>query len=768
MTDSRFNFPGDATVPAGSAAGDSQLTEAELRELLGDISGENFSEYLDRKLLGLGGMGAVYAGTEPGLNRTVAVKVLRPQYRYSAERIEAFIREARLTAKIDHPNIIPVHRFGVFDDAGVYFTMRRIAGHTLNTIISHIRDDHEDYRRRYSLRRLIGIFLSACNAVAFAHSRGVMHGDLKPGNIMVGKYAEVLVMDWGLAYDTSGEGDEALRKALVPEKKAKDAGDIGGTPAFMAPEHITGEFSVPDRKSEVYALGAILYSILTLQKSPFETSSRRNLARRIVSGKPVLPRRAAPKFWDTPRELEAICLKAMAVKREERYNDVEELIQDIMNYLDGYPVKAYSPLLIYRLQKRILRKPLIPALVFVLLLVSAFFYEWNMIALRRDRQIRYELAVSSANQGVNLSRILRRYCRTLRSEHIDTERRRSLEQRIAGVIIRTANVYESALGNLEELPLSEVMVDVKLIIYDLIMTGNVLNTHSLACEASTNFRYSGSILTADFLSTLGRHKALTDLMVKNNPYMSSMYGKLSGSNARLRLPESFAASGWKLDVLDSNFKAIPAPFVDGSEICLDAGRYILRFSHLKFGVFHTPLQLNTGNIYVCDLRFPEKPIPENMAYIPGSEDENFVRGFFIRRKEVTIAEYIEFWKSLPENERKSRQVRFFSHEKDRFLPLWDNGGSVTAPYRPDSPVFGVSLEQAEEYCQWLSAKLNKTVRLPETGEWERAAYSFGSKNISAYAVGDLNRSIRELRASKSSGLYGRNIGFRYVMDMEQK
>jgi formylglycine-generating enzyme required for sulfatase activity len=189
---------------------------------------------------------------------------------------------------------------------------------------------------------------------------------------------------------------------------------------------------------------------------------------------------------------------------------------------------------------------------------------------------------------------------------------------------------------------------------------------------------------------------------------------------------------------------------------------------LKLGVFHTPLQLNTGNIYVCDLKFPEKPIPENMAYIPGSEDENFVRGFFIRRKEVTIAEYIEFWKSLPENERRSLRVRFFSHEKDRFLPLWDKDGSVTAPYRPDSPVFGVSLAQAEEYCQWLSAKLNKTVRLPETGEWERAAYSFGSKNISAYAVGDLNRSIRELLASKSSGLYGRNIGFRYVMDMEQK
>ena len=762
MTDSQFNARNDATVPAGSAAGDSQLTEAELRALLGDISGENFEEYTDRKLMGLGGMGAVYSGNEPGLNRRVAIKVLRPQYRYSAERIEAFIREARLTAKIDHPNIVPVHRFGVFNDAGVYFTMRCIVGNTLNTIISNIRDDHEDYRHRFTLRRLIGIFLSTCNAVAFAHSRGVMHGDLKPGNIMIGKYGEVLVMDWGLAHDDSDEGDEALREALIPES-GNAVSDIGGTPAYMAPEHVTGEYSTPDRKSEIYSLGAILYSILTLRKSPFETSSKRKLAERIVSGRTDLPRKAAPIFWDVPRELEAICLKAMAVNRDNRYDDVEELIADIMNYLDGYPVKAYSPRFFYRLQKRIARKPLFPALIFVFILVSALFYEWKMIELRKDRRVRYELAISAADQGMNLSSILRRYCRTLRRKYVSAERRRELETRMAGIIIRTANVYETALGNLEEIPLSDALADTKSIISDLIVTASVLNTHSLACEAASNFRHSASTLTADFLTILTRHKTLTELLVRDNSYLQDIYRKLTDNSGRVKFPDHIYASGWKVDVLDSSFKYL---LHAQPETRLTAGNYILQFKHQQLGCFTVPLVIHPSNIFDCDIRLPGKKLPDSMAYIPGAKGDNSAKGFLIRKKEITIAEYISYWKTLPENARKAQLVRFFSKEKNRFMPLWDEKGNVTAPHKPSSPVFGVSVENAEDYCRWRSKEYKRPVRLPDADEWERAAFTFSGSDISAYNVGDLNRSVRELLATKTAGASQRNIGFRYVMDVK--
>ena len=772
MTEARINAPGDATVPAGTQDGDSQLTGAELRALLGDAPGENFAEYGDRKLLGIGGMGAVYSGVEPGLNRKVAVKVLRPQYRYSAERIEAFIREARLTAKIDHPNIVPVHRFGVFDDAGVYFTMRRIAGDTLNSIISNVANDIDDYRRKYTLRRLTGIFLSACHAVAFAHSRGVMHGDLKPGNIMVGKYGEVLVMDWGLAYDKSGEKeqDETLIKALMLQKTTL-SNDIGGTPAFMAPEHISGEYTTPDSKSEVYALGAILYSILTLKKGPFEqTHSRSKLARKIVSGKLLLPRKAAPKYREVPRELEAICLKAMAKDRDRRYNTVDELITEIMNYLDGYPVKAYSPLFIYRMQKRIVRKPLVPALIFVFIMVGAFFYEWNMFEIKKDIQIRHSIALSAVSQGNNHSRTLRRYNRMLRQTNLDINKRRDIEQITSAMIMRTANIYETAFSNFAEVPQQIMLTDAKVAVSEFILTGKDLNTYSLSREASLGFRNAQNILVADFISVLNRHKNIVHLAVKDNKRIDSIYTKLTGTTGTLMLPDCVSNGSWQLDICDNEGKRIRTYSLlsDGTELKLLPGEYILKFHNDSIGTVNMPLLLNRTNIFVCDIKFPSVPIPDEMAYIPGLHHSGEINSFFIRTREVSIKEFVEFWKTLPADEKAASRVRVYSEKDKRFLPLWDIDGKILHPYKPDDPVFGITLDCARNYCRYLSRKLNRSIRLPEQEEWNRAAFCFNSNNISVYGIDDLNRHVRELLASKSSNVFNRNIGFRYVMDLTEK
>ena len=771
MPESRHDAFGDATVPAGSSAGDSQLTDAELRELLGDAPGETFSEYSDRKLLGLGGMGAVYSGVEKGLNRTVAVKVLRPQYRYSAERIEAFIREARLTAKIDHPNIVPVHRFGVFDDAGVYFTMRRIAGDTLNTIIANVSNDVGDYRRKYTLTRMVGIFLSVCNAMAYAHSRNVMHGDLKPGNIMVGQYGEVLVMDWGLACDTSGDvsNDDALKKALLPEQKGT-ANDVGGTPAYMAPELITGEITLPDPQSEVYALGAILYAILTLKKGPFDVElSRNKLAGSIVAGKLTRPSKAAPKYRDVPRELEAICLKAMEQNRTKRYKDVEELISEIRNYLDGYPVKAYSPLFIYRLQKRILRKPLIPAMVFVLLVGGIFFYEWNLLEQRKGIQVKFAEGINAANKGATLSYALRRNCRILRNTNVAPDRRDDMVQRTSRNLMLTTYAYESALRNFESVPMPIARNDVKAAISDLVLTERDLNTYNLAREAAMGFCHAGNVLISDFLSVLDRHKKLADLAVKDSTQLKKLYEKLSGSHGTVVLPEEVVSGRWSLDVCDMSGRKILTAVsgTEHSEIKLQAGKYILTFFNSELGSFKMPLLLEKANRFICDLKFPAKPLAPEMAYIAGTENGD-IASFCIRKKEVTIAEYIEFWKSVYKQDKQVRRVRFFSEKEERFIPLWDENGKVAFPYKPEDPVFGVSIVAASHYCSWLSEKCKIRVSLPEHDQWQRAAFSFDNGNVSAYGVADLNRNIRELLSSKNTGTFSRNIGFRYVMSLVKK
>ena len=771
MPESRNDVMGDATVPAGSSAGDSQLTGAELRELLGGMPGEMFSEYSDRKLIGIGGMGAVYSGYEQGLNRNVAVKILRPQYRYSAERIEAFIREARLTAKIDHPNIVPVHRFGVFDDAGVYFTMRRIAGDTLNTIIANVSNDIGDSRRKYTLPRMMGIFLSVCNAVAYAHSRGVMHGDLKPGNVMVGKYGEVLVMDWGLACDRNSENteDDALHRALIPEQDSSSK-DVGGTPAYMAPELITGDLSLPDARSEVYALGAILYAILTLKKGPFDVDvSKNKLANNIVYGKLPRPSKAAPKYRDVPRELEAICLKAMEQDREKRYKDVDELISEIRNYLDGYPVKAYSPLFIYRLQKRIVRKPLIPALIFVFLLVSVFFYEWNMLEQRKSVQVKHAEGISSANKGATLSHALRRDCRVLRRTNIDPLRSDAMVQQASRRLMLTTHAYESALRNFDSIPLPLVINDLKSAVSDLILTGRDINTYSLAREASMGFVHAGNVLISDFISILDRHRKLADEAVKDNVILKNLYRKLSGNSGTLQMSEEVTSGKWKVDIHSTDGKKIYSG-ISGekySEIKLDVGKYLLIFSNPELGVFHAPLVVERANRFICDLKFPTTPVPQYMAYISGTENGD-IRTFLIRKKEVSIGEYIEFWKSVSGEKQQAIRVRFFSEKENRFLPLWDDNGNVTAPYKPEDPVFGVPINGARRYCEWLSKKHNLRITLPEQDQWQRAAFSFDNSNVSVYAVADLNRNIRELLASANTGISSRNIGFRYVMDPVEK
>jgi serine/threonine protein kinase len=659
----------------------------------------------------------------------------------------------------------------VFDDAGVYFTMRCIAGDTLNSIINNISNDVDDYRRKYTLRRLVGIFLSVCNAVAFAHSKGVMHGDLKPGNVMVGQYGEVLVMDWGLAHNASAaeDQDENLRRALIPEKRAA-VSDIGGTPVFMAPEHVSGEYTVPDRKSEVYALGAILYSILTLKSSPFsQEKSPRRLARQIVSGRPELPRRAAPKFHTVPRELEAICLKAMEKDRKKRYSDVDELILDIMNYLDGRPVKAYSPFIIYRLQKHIIRRPLIPVVIFVLVSLSLLFYQWNLVTLRKDQLLHQEIASGAVAQGTGLSRMLKVHFRKMKKNGVLSPERRMAEQQLFSTLMHTVNIFDAALSNLENMPIASALPDAKIAVSDLIVTGIDLNTYDLSSEIFCNFTHARNVLMADFVSVIDRHRKLADAVVQNSPRLKEMYGKLTGSNGRVRFPDSTGV--WRLSVADISGCRIIKDYVPdaGAEIELPPGEYKFTFTGKDGNVFHFPVSVHRANIFVCDIAFPQEQIPEKMVYIPGGAGAESIHGFFIRKSEVSIAEYIGFWKTFPENIRDSRTIYFYCDKRHKFFPLWDKSGSVTAPYKASDPVFGVSVSDAQAYCRWMSRKSGRLIRLPMREEWSRAAFDFDKQSsVAVYGVESLDYTIREMLGGGKLDLNKKHIGFRYVMDMKKR
>jgi len=272
--------------------------------------------------LARGGMGTVYLAEDTELNRQVAIKVLNSSD-VTTDLSERMVREAQIIARLEHPGIVPVHDVGVLPDGRVFYAMKYVRGKRLDEYAAETD----------SIRDRLRKFQAACDAVAFAHAHGVMHRDLKPQNIMIGSFGEVLVLDWGVAkilrkHEPASEAD-TLR---LPGKRKQDHktdeaiegttdGTIIGTRHYMSPQQARGEIDRLDERSDVYSLGAVLYFLLT-DRAPSPTHPRT-----------VNPRVSKPA--------EAICVKALSPEPDARYATAAELSRDIGKWLDAEPVSAY-------------------------------------------------------------------------------------------------------------------------------------------------------------------------------------------------------------------------------------------------------------------------------------------------------------------------------------------------------------------------------------------------------------------------------------------
>ncbi len=299
-----------------------------------------------RTLHSSGGIGEVWIANDVVLGRQIAVKKLRDDKATAPVHRERFLREAKLTAQLDHPGIVPVYDYFANDESGLCcYIMRFVNGRTLTEVIRSYHDQRTRDGRAAATGafiQLLGYFLRVCNTVAFAHSRRVIHRDLKGDNIIIGDFDEVLVLDWGLAkqlpeevsasHSKPREEDISLVATLPTGGRASSQtlqGEQLGTPSFMAPEQAAGLVDEIDYRTDVYGLSALFYEIL-VGEPPFRGPSIANVMRRVLDEPPTAPNQIV---GGVPPELEAACLKGLAKSKDQRFQSVAELANAVQSWL---------------------------------------------------------------------------------------------------------------------------------------------------------------------------------------------------------------------------------------------------------------------------------------------------------------------------------------------------------------------------------------------------------------------------------------------------
>ncbi|MBZ0137174.1 MAG: protein kinase [Planctomycetes bacterium] len=343
-----------------------------------------------------GGMGRILLARDNVIGREVALKELLPSRTRGASTpaatedsrglTERFLREAKVTGQLEHPNIVSVYEIGKNDDGSLYYTMKFVRGQNLEVRLREIeKDETLDKKGKLSARlKLLDSFVDVCNAIAYAHSKGVIHRDLKPENVMLGEYGETIVLDWGLAR-VKGQEDTVAEKLIQTtrymsqsvmegdsEKLTLD-GSIVGTPAYMSPEQARGELDEIDEQSDVYALGAVLYQVLS-GRPPYQGPVAGLIIQQVLNAKPLRLSAVAP---DCPPELEALVERAMAKEKRDRLAGAREMADEIKAFRDGRTLASYSYSareLAWRWVSRHKRAVIVATVFFYMLIAGAVFH----------------------------------------------------------------------------------------------------------------------------------------------------------------------------------------------------------------------------------------------------------------------------------------------------------------------------------------------------------------------------------------------------------
>ena len=349
----------------------------------------NRTRYESKESINEGGMKYIIDTYDSLTEREVATAIMKDTS--NKQSIINFINEARITAMLEHPNIVPVHDLGVTEDGAPYFTMKLLGGENLQDIISKLDNGNPEYLQVYNKSTLLEIFLKICDAVSFAHSKGIIHLDLKPANIQVNEYGEVLVCDWGLARFLKDEAKNPTINERIDISKLQELsieltedGLFKGSPGYTAPEQISSTAGKRSTKTDIYSLGCILYALLTYKiplSGPVDQILKKTLTGDIVS-----PKERNPECVISD-SLNAVTMKALSLEQESRYHSVSDLGADIRSFTHGFATKAEDAgfttqlVLLFRRNKRLCFSI---ALFFVIVSITTTSF---MINLQEEKQV---------------------------------------------------------------------------------------------------------------------------------------------------------------------------------------------------------------------------------------------------------------------------------------------------------------------------------------------------------------------------------------------
>ncbi len=676
--------------------------------------------YVVEREIGRGGMGMVLVAYDRDFRRRVAMKVMKGRG-MSAARLSRFLEEAQATAQLEHPNIAPVYDLGTQAGGAPFFTMKWIRGRDLKHIIDAREPEH-------TLIRLVQILQQAAMGIHFANSRGVIHRDLKPQNVMVGSYGEVIVVDWGLAKILGRSAEPGAVPPMAPVAESENAppstargdegrltleGSIQGSPAYMSPEQARGDVAEIDARTDVFGLGAILYEILT-GVPPYKDPSPQVAKGKARRGEISSPSERTPER-SIPPELDLICRRSLAPRKEDRFQSARELHDALQRYVEG----------IHDAERRAAE-------------ASRLCGEADALreALREAEARETRLRDDAASLRQKLS------------DHDPEEakhglwelesRRGAAKEETASALNRVAAAYQAVLS---------------------------IDPESGRARKALAQTFYEKLLAAENRGD-GEAASLYEGLVRQHhdgAYTIELDGegllKLTSNPSGATVQLSRYEERGPLLVESPPATLGPTPL----DRRLPRGSYLAVLRKPGFIDTRYPFVIGRGGPASCRVRLLEEgSIPDGFVYVPGGEtivgghDREVsalerqivtIGDLVVGRFPVTLGEYCEYLSEELTGDQPALHDHIPAFGQEAYVAQGANGRFAPIERLPPNvPAHALSLEAVDAYCAWLTRRNGRRARLLAEIEWERCArgsdgriYPWGNGFDWALCKGGLSR-----------------------------